>query len=77
MYHVTLDELLTGEPTIAPEENAEEDRRTSGVDPENPLPNGSYFEEKARKLRNAFPYPVLVTFLYLCWDSSLTCASGC
>lgn len=66
LYHVTLDELLTGVPTIAPEDDAKEDRRMSGVDPENPLPDGSYFEEKARKQRNAFPYPVLVSFLYLC-----------
>lgn len=50
-------------PPEAPEE---------AVDPDDPLPNGSYFEHKARqearereKRRRNFPYPIAVTIAYL------------
>lgn len=48
-------------------ESAEEKirRQEVDVDPNNPLPNGSFFEKQAQKKREAFPYPALVTFVYL------------
>ncbi|MGN0779337.1 MAG: helix-turn-helix domain-containing protein [Aristaeellaceae bacterium] len=63
LYGVTLDELVKG-PAAAPaaEEPAAPD---DAIDPDNPLPHGSYFEEKARKRREAVPYPVLVATVYL------------
>ena len=59
LYGVTLDEVVHGAGSAAP---APED---DPIDPKDPLPHGSYFEEKAAEKRRAFPYPVLVTFLYL------------
>jgi len=35
------------------------------IDPDNPLPNGSYFDHKRDECRQAFPYPMVVTFVYL------------
>ena len=35
------------------------------IDPNNPLPNGSFFDHIRDKRRNAFPYPVAVAFAYL------------
>lgn len=35
------------------------------IDPDNPLPMGSFFEKQAEKERMAFPYPCLVVLLYL------------
>ena len=35
------------------------------IDPENPLPNGSYFAQQKQKHRDEFPLPVLVTLIYL------------
>lgn len=40
-------------------------RQNDELDPENPLPNGSFFERQAEKERMAYPYPALVSFLYL------------
>lgn len=61
LYGVTLDELLNADTKpdrpAAPEDDP--------IDPENPLPKGSYFDHVMEKKRRAFPYPVLVTFLYL------------
>ena len=59
LYGVTLDEVVHGPGSAAP---APEDEP---IDPENPLPHGSYFEKKRDEKRSAFPYPVLVAFLYL------------
>lgn len=61
LYGVTLDELVHGTESAAKEEVSQEE----DIDPENPLPHGSYFEQKAEKRRRAFPYTVLVVFLYL------------
>lgn len=35
------------------------------IDPNNPLPHGSYFDHQRDVRRWAFPYPVLVTAVYL------------
>ena len=35
------------------------------LDPDNPLPNGSFFDHIRDKKRSAFPYPVAVAFAYL------------
>lgn len=63
LYNITLDELVQGTAASTPVEPGDAD---------NPLPNGSYFEHKARQQekaqeqrRRAFPYPVLVAFAYL------------
>ena len=41
------------------------------IDPDNPLPMGSFFEKQAEKERMAFPYPCLVVLLYLLMGFSL------
>lgn len=54
LYGVTVDSLLQ--------------RALPGsddIDPDNPLPNGSFFEQRRERRRRAFPYPVAVTFAYL------------
>lgn len=63
LYNISLDELIQGSGTATPVEPGDAD---------NPLPNGSYFEHKAKQeeqaqeqLRRSFPYPVLVAFAYL------------
>ena len=58
---VTLDELLNVDTSRNRPAVPEDDP----IDPSNPLPHGSYFEHVAEKKRRAFPYPVLVSFLYL------------
>lgn len=70
LYAISLDELI-GTPTAAPEPPPampEDDP----IDPDNPLPHGSFFDHQAEKLaqqaekkRQRFPYAVLVSFLYL------------
>lgn len=74
LYGVTLDELIHGnQPDDAPPVQQPCDAAEEAFDPDNPLPNGSYFahqeeEEQARqhqRQRMAFPYPVLVTAAYL------------
>ena len=35
------------------------------IDPNNPLPHGSFFDHLEDKRRRAFPYPVAVAFAYL------------
>lgn len=74
-HGMSLDELLEmqaaqrlhSDPAPEPPEAPEE-----AVDPDDPLPNGSYFEHKARqearereKHRRNFPYPIAVTIAYL------------
>lgn len=57
LYGVTADSLLQ-----RPIPGSDE------VDPHDPLPNGSYFDHKARekeRARHKFPYPILVTIAYL------------
>lgn len=61
LYGVTLDELLNADAEREHPAVPEDDP----IDPNNPLPHGSYFEHVAEKKRRAFPYPVLVSFLYL------------
>lgn len=63
LYGISLDELVQGSGAATPVEPGDAD---------NPLPNGSYFEHKARqeeqardRLRHSFPYPVLVAVAYL------------
>ena len=41
------------------------ERQTKEMDPNNPLPEGSFFERQAEKDRKAYPYPCLVVLLYL------------
>ena len=53
-YGVTVDSLLN-----RPLPGADQ------IDPNNPLPNGSFFDHVRDKRRNAFPYPVAVAFAYL------------
>ena len=76
LYGVTLDELIHGgqaEAAPIPEAPAvveaapaaEEPVPQEPIDPDNPLPNGSYYEHIAEKKRRAVPYPVLVTVVYL------------
>lgn len=76
LYGVTLDELIHGgqaEAAPIPEAPAvveaapaaEEPAPQETIDPDNPLPNGSYFEHIAEKKRRSVPYPVLVTVAYL------------
>lgn len=74
LYGITLDSLLGRE---EPTENGSEKAAPTPVnpfqsedfDPENPLPEGSYYEhqaeEKRRRFARKFPYPVAVTFAYL------------
>lgn len=47
------------------EKKVETAREEERIDPENPLPNGSYFEHQREKLRARFPYGLLVTVAYL------------
>ena len=54
LYHVSVDNLLQ-----RPIPGSDE------IDPDNPLPNGSFFDHVRDKRRNAFPYPVAVAFAYL------------
>lgn len=35
------------------------------IDPENPLPRGSFFDHQKEKKRQNYPYPLLVSLLYL------------
>ena len=53
-YGVTVDSLLK-----RPLPGSDE------IDPNNPLPNGSFFDHMHDKRRRAFPYPVAVSFAYL------------
>ena len=54
LYGVTVDSLLQ-----RPLPGSDD------IDPNNPLPNGSFFDHLEDKRRAAFPYPVAVTFAYL------------
>ena len=54
LYGVTVDSLL-----MRPLPGADE------IDPNNPLPNGSFFDHMRDKKRSTFPYPVAVAFAYL------------
>ena len=63
LYHISLDTLVRGEGAATPVEPG---------DPDDPLPEGSYFEHKAQqqahareRKRHAFPYPVFVTVAYV------------
>ena len=63
LYGVTLDELIHG--AAAQPAASHPVTEDDPIDPDDPLPHGSYFAAKAEKRRRAFPYPVLVSFLYL------------
>ena len=76
LYGVILDELIHGgqsEAAPIPEAPAEaeampaaeEPAAQEAIDPDNPLPNGSYYEHMAERKRRSVPYPVLVTAAYL------------
>lgn len=54
LYGVTVDSLLR-----RPLPGADD------IDPNNPLPNGSFFDHVRDQRRKAFPYPVAVAFAYL------------
>lgn len=63
LYNITLDELIRGKGVATP---------VAPGNPDDPLPEGSYFEHKASleqeardSERRRFPYPVLVTIIYL------------
>ena len=63
LYRISLDELIRGTSTATPVEPG---------DPDDPLPEGSYFEHKAQEAErarehrhHAFPYPVLVAIVYI------------
>lgn len=63
LYNISLDELIRGQGTATP---------IAPGDPVNPLPEGSYYDMKAKEEADArererrhFPYPVLVTIIYL------------
>lgn len=64
-YGVTLDQLIRGGDAL--DEEAEDAAAVDPdpIDPDNPLPNGSFFDYLAKKRHDKFPYPVLVSFLYL------------
>ncbi len=67
-YGVTLDQLIRGCDAQADEDAEDEDDAATDpdpIDPDNPLPNGSFFDHLARQRRDKFPYPVLVSLLYL------------
>lgn len=61
LYGVTLDELLHGAPT--PPETAPS--AACDIDPANPLPHGSFYDHLEKMRHDRFPYPVVVSFLYL------------
>lgn len=82
LYGVSLDEMIYGARTAQqedapasapqPEETIDVDDAGDAVDPDDPLPYGSYYEdrrcaeeERREARRRRFPYPVLVTALYL------------
>lgn len=45
--------------------NEKIERQKREMDPNDPLPEGSFFERQAAKERKAYPYPCLVLLLYL------------
>ena len=45
--------------------NEKIERQKREMDPNDPLPEGSFFERQAAKERKAYPYPLLVLLLYL------------
>lgn len=55
LYCVSLDQLLGRSVPTA----------IDPIDPADPLPNGSFFDQKKEKKDRSVPYPVLVTFIYL------------
>ena len=75
LYGVTLDELIRGEAPVAETEvgaeTAPEDAPSGDdcaddeIDPDNPLPKGSFFDHLEQQRRARYPYPVLVALLYL------------
>lgn len=62
LYGVTLDELITGASAPAASSAVPD---SDPIDPENPLPNGSFFDHLEQARRARYPYPVLVAFIYL------------
>ena len=60
---VTLEQIQRPLELVDTEKAKEMD--TDRIDPDNPLPMGSFFEKQAEKERMAFPYPCLVVILYL------------
>ncbi len=73
LYQISLDSLLRPAEQ-QPEAQQPEPRPSVGdeIDPDNPLPHGSFFDHIAMAKRAAFPYPVLVAFVYL----ALGCCFG-
>lgn len=61
LYGVTLDELVHGIAPQPPEAADESDP----IDPDNPLPKGSFFDHLEKQRRMKYPYPVLVSLVYL------------
>ena len=52
--------------TVDDDDDEDEDEATDDtIDPDNPLPNGSFFDHRKEEKRQNYPYPVLVTLLYL------------
>lgn len=60
---VTLEQIQRPLELVDTEKAKEMDK--DRIDPDNPLPMGSFFEKQAEKERMAFPYPCLVVILYL------------
>ncbi len=73
LYGVTLDELIgvspVREPDQASAQNAAQasdpDDLDDPIDPDNPLPHGSFYDHLEQLKHNRYPYPVIVSFLYL------------
>lgn len=80
LYDITLDELLhdrgvssnavdaeikASEAAYSETASPETAHDAGGIDPSNPLPNGSFYDHLERMRHNRFPYPVLVAFGYL------------
>lgn len=69
LYGVTLDELLgispMSEPAQTDPQPEEPPAPDDPIDPENPLPHGSFYDHLEQIRHNRYPYPVIVSFLYL------------
>ncbi len=68
LYGVTLDELIGVSPLREPERASaqpEESVPDDPIDPDNPLPHGSFYDHLEQVKHNRYPYPVIVSFLYL------------
>ncbi len=73
LYGVTLDELIGVSPVREPDQASAQsaaqasdpDDLDDPIDPDNPLPHGSFYDHLEQLKHNRYPYPVIVSFLYL------------